>query len=576
MHAKRFVVIIALALVGVFLMAFAAQATAMTWTGGNFGSTQWESYTSSSPGYFGWTGASLSPAHYYPGNNRYYTDTATLGSVTVPSPFVSLGTATTLGGATDSLTIGSSATLTISAAGSLGMQGGILNDHTINISGILSNDAASAITHYSIHGAGSINLTGGTIKSGAGNGSWDFNQAVSGYGTISAPVVNNQTLTASGGTSGTARTLTMSNASFTNNGTVAIQQYNTFDNTSIANYTLGGSVSLQGGTLASTAGRTYTTSSLSGYGSIAAALINNGTLTASGGTSGTARTLTMSNASFTNNGTLAIQQYNTFNNTSTANYTLGGSVSLQGGTLASTAGRTYNASNLSGYGTLTAALNNTGTLTASGGPLNVSGSGQIKGAGNVTVSSGAGLNLQNSNNLQANDFTMGQTATLAVGTSTPLVLKGDFSFQQTDPTKWTYASTNGLGQDLQMMGLGDSMNPQTLEVGGVNGNGMINNFALNSLTIGSGSYVQLVDLFSNAGTAGQEVLYIGALLLGGATDPTFDLNGIIAFVGDTPLQNGDYHGITIVGAAAVPLPPTVFLLGTGLLGLVGLRRWRRS
>ena len=58
----------------------------------------------------------------------------------------------------------------------------------------------SAIAHYSIHGAGSINLTGGTIKSGAGNGSWDFNQAVNGYGTIAAPVVNNKTLTASGGT----------------------------------------------------------------------------------------------------------------------------------------------------------------------------------------------------------------------------------------------------------------------------------------------------------------------------------------------------------------------------------------
>ena len=94
-----------------------------------------------------------------------------------------------------------------------------------------------------------------------------------------------------------------------------------------------------------------------------APIINDATITASGGTSGTARTLTL-NGGLTNNGTIAVQTYNTFDNSSGNNLQLGpGSVSMQGGTLAGSS-YAYSASNFKGYGTVSAALTNTGSVYA--------------------------------------------------------------------------------------------------------------------------------------------------------------------------------------------------------------------
>ena len=75
------------------------------------------------------------------------------------------------------------------------------------------------------------------------------------------------------------------------------------------------------------------------------------------------------------------------------------------------------------------------------------------------------------------------------GANKSIQLSGNFSFQQTNPSNWTYGTTAGLGPDLIMKG-GNISVPTTLEVGGINvGNipaGFTNNFALNSLTISSG------------------------------------------------------------------------------------------
>ena len=215
--------------------------------------------------------------------------------------------------------------------------------------------------------------------------------------------------------------------------------------------------------------------------------------------------------------------------------------------------------------------------------MNVSGGGSISGSGDVVLST-FGVNLQNSNNVKARNFSMGPGATLQALTNS-IILTGNYSFQQTDPLNaWNTNGTPGLGPNVFMTG-GPSV--QTLEVGGVNEGpipaGFVNNFALNSLTIYTGSSVQLVDQYPNATpsgwTSGSEALYLNSLNYSGVGDPVLDLNGIMCYVynGGTPiaLTDGTYNGITITGAP-VPEPGTLALLGIACLafGCIGYRRAR--
>lgn len=208
--------------------------------------------------------------------------------------------------------------------------------------------------------------------------------------------------------------------------------------------------------------------------------------------------------------------------------------------------------------------------------LNVTGVITNTGTGDVKVNDTGTLNVCGT--LGAVNFLMSKNAQLIV-TIGGLSLTGDFSFQQTDPSKWTYNGTSGLGPDLKIPGTGGI---QTLEVGGVINGGLTNNFGLNSLTLGTGATVKLLDLVQNAKTSGwtsgSEVLYVGALYSGG-DPPTLDLNNISCYVWnngvfDRLYVGESYHGINVIDSA-VPVPPTLLLLGSGLLGLVGLRKFRK-
>jgi hypothetical protein len=192
MNLKKVLWLVAVLMTLVLLVPLSVGATLRTWDAGDDTSN--------------WTDRKNWSANTVP---NAYTDTAKINFSTY-NP-VSLSSTILLGGVTDSLTIGSAAGATaLNLSGTLGMRGGISNEKIITLSGTLRNDATAATTHYAIHGAGSISMTGGTISSTAG-GIWDFNQAVSGYGTISAPVINNSTITAaSGGVSG--KILKISNA----------------------------------------------------------------------------------------------------------------------------------------------------------------------------------------------------------------------------------------------------------------------------------------------------------------------------------------------------------------------------
>ena len=523
MKTRRTTLILA-ALALFLLLPLSAQATIYTWTGGT--STNWRTSgnwtPTTSPGYpntfTDQAIINLSNVTKYPVTYMMTSSTSSSIGGTGVGPVGDLNYALYIGSSAgdasgNALTLVGYPTNFINSY--LNVRGDIYNAKIINLNtnGVYTGNLRAyppdtTNTYiYNIKGPGSINMAGGGLVANSNNAWWDLQQNVSGYGTISSRIINDATLTASGGTLNFNNALSTGDPIIVNNGTLQVAAGGTFQ------YAGDGNTS------------------------------NFDTSGAAYGGAGT------------------------------------GKVVMAGGTLSATGSRTYSGTDFSGYGTLTANYTNNGTMTISGGVLNVSGTGasggQIKGDGNVAVT-GSGLNLANANTLLAHNFTMGPTATLTVGTSTlhPLMeLTGDFSFRQTNPATWTYGTTAGLGPDLKMAGDGTT---QKLEVGGV-GNSLVNNFALHSLTIGAGAYVQLVDVFSNAGTAGSETFNAGALLLGGVGDPTLDLNNISAFINGVLLTNGLYHtdnGDINVINAPVPLPPSVLLMGSGLLGL-GLLGWRR-
>jgi fibronectin-binding autotransporter adhesin len=183
---------------------------------------------------------------------------------------VQITTSVTLGGAAPSLTINGAAAATafdIASAGTLIMNatsGGITNDKVITIEGTLNTNLGGATTrHYSIAGAGSISLLGGTITGSSTRGYWDFNQAVNGYGTLTGRIFNYSTITAISNTAGAGNTTAP----------IAIT---------------GTTFTMQGGTLAATGDGYFVNSgTISGIGTISAPVTNNGTIAAGATTAGT-------------------------------------------------------------------------------------------------------------------------------------------------------------------------------------------------------------------------------------------------------------------------------------------------
>jgi hypothetical protein len=169
---KLCVLSVVVAVTVLLLSSVDVRAAVYTWTGGT--SNAWNLSTN-------WTGGTFPNA---------YTDQATIG-ISTQNP-VSLSTTALLGGGGTALTVGTGAAATaldITSSGTLGMQGSLSLRKKITIEGTLRNDAASSATTYTVTGSGgSIGLAGGTISS-ANGGVWSFGDAVTGYGTISAPII---------------------------------------------------------------------------------------------------------------------------------------------------------------------------------------------------------------------------------------------------------------------------------------------------------------------------------------------------------------------------------------------------
>lgn len=441
---------------------------------------------------------------------------------------------------------------------------------TVNLNGGTINGASGAFSNF-FGGKGAIDVTATSALAGTiGNDTTNFPglQPVNIGGSLPAATLNLNTFTDSGVSFSVGAGGTLNN--------------NQSGTTSLGN---GSSINMAGGSVTNTGGGAFTISgpgTISGYGTVSGLTSVVTSVTASGGTAGTPQTLNFiggngatptglgstsgTGMSFNSSANNTLDLQGNYNILNPVNINPGsGKVNLDGVTM----------SNSSGWPT---------TLGTGTGSVTVTKSSTI--AGPIVANGNLALNAA----LTGGSLMMATGSTLSVGANTPLSLSGNFSFQQTNTVSgWTHGATNGLGPDLIMTG-GTAASPLTLEAGGVNKGytpaGFINNFAMDSLSINAGSYVELVDNYQNATpsgwTSGDEVLYLLALYDAPGSIPTLNLDGISVFIqGFGTLYNGLYTDpnggqINVIGGspAPAPEPAAMLLFGSGLAGLALVRRRR--
>jgi len=209
-------------------------------------------------------------------------------------------------------------------------------------------------------------------------------------------------------------------------------------------------------------------------------------------------------------------------------------------------------------------IDGTGSITADGGKLDIRACSVLDSNGIVITSS-----------VITKDLSLTNKAGTALNVAKPyssappvsVEVKGNFLYSLYGTGKWNWESGTILKMSYSTP---DHSSWGFLEAGGLD-------YRLRTLNIAGD--IALVDLYNNTPGSGPEALYVDQLIFGGST---LNLNGCELFVnngsgGWTEVNEGylgkvvDYHV-----QSPVPVPPTVWLLGSGLLGLVGWRRFKRG
>ncbi len=238
---------------------------------------------------------------------------------------------------------------------------------------------------------------------------------------------------------------------------------------------------------------------------------------------------------------------------------------------------------IEGAGKIEAPITNHGEIIAKNGKLTLTASGAITpGSGKVTVDTTGTLQLDK--DMGTGTFQMLGTGVLAGGSGRTVSLLEDFTFTQTDESRWN----NGGGF---RMNLNRGGRWQSVEIGGYDqGNvsaGFSGNFHLDKLILAADSRAFLADLVDNGNRGGSgcapgtnfEALYLNDLDM--FSGSVLNINNLHLFVYGYPMvwvepgQTLAWENGTIVNSP-VPLPSSVLLLVTGLLGLVGLAGKRRE
>ncbi len=524
------------------------------------------------------------------------------------------------------LTVGAGRTLTFNGFG-------LSNNGTINMTGGTLRGSGPLVNNASISGYGTIARTGGfvnysLITQGAGNlylnntgtnenyGNIDlasgrqFNvgpeAALANYGSLNLnDAYVGGTGTLNNNTGGTIYGRGTIASNFSNSGGFLVVESGA---TSITkSFSNNGVIQMAGLTASMTGGAIANTRNIEGYGTVWNAVSNAGTIEARGGTLNLGGALTN-----TTDGLIAVgtgSKLLAMNMPSNA-----GVVNVTGGTFDTYNNPVANNAQISGYGTFrTGGLTNSGTMTLSGGTTTVTGNVTNLSGGKVTVAYNPAIFTGNVVNNVGGEFKITDTTVTFAGTLTNLggyisdpattfakdifigpdgylvggagdkwILSNNFVNESAQNTLWStgaaylgfVASGTDTDHDLFIPGIDR----------GASGAGYANNFAWGELDIASGNSLVLFD--GNSDLVG--ALYVGEILgvkisedgksvmniLQGITDgklniyynPSLDNNAYLG--GLTYALNGGGN------LSPVPIPGSLILFGSGLLGLVGLGRRR--